>query len=350
MKVNVFLNQQSEWLKGEGKFSHIVISIRIRLARNIAEFPFPHQATPQQREKILETLFSLKDKISYFKDALFFKMQDLSILDREFLIERHLISVDHAHQPDEKGVIISKNEVMSVMVNEEDHLRMQVLKSGFEFKRLWEFINDLDDRLSEHLNFAFSQDWGYLTACPTNIGTGLRASVMMHLPGLVLTKRINKLLSIISKLNFAIRGLFGEGTQAIGNFFQVSNQVSLGLSEIEIIENIEGLVKQIIEQEEEARNYLLEKQRYFIEDKIWRGYAVLKEARIISSQETLELLSMLRLGIDLGIIKNISKSLINEIFINIQPAHLQKYEGKVLNSQERDIKRASFIREKLKNV
>jgi protein arginine kinase len=234
------------------------------------------------------------------------------------------------------------------MVNEEDHIRMQVMQSGFNLFEAWNIINEIDDGMSKELPFAFSPDWGYLTACPTNTGTGMRGSVMLHLPALVMARQIDRVLAAIAKLSFATRGLYGEGTQASGNFFQISNQVSLGHSEDEIIASINGVIRQIIEQENQTREALLSKNRAVLEDRINRSLGILKSAHIISSQETIELLSMVRLGVDLGILKDINRAVINELFIITQPAHLQKIENKKLSSQERDVKRAELIRDRLK--
>ncbi|MBU3958794.1 MAG: ATP--guanido phosphotransferase, partial [Candidatus Omnitrophica bacterium] len=217
----------------------------------------------------------------------------------------------------------------------------------FNLFEAWNIINRIDDCLSKELSFAYLSDWGYLTACPTNTGTGMRGSVMLHLPALVMTRAIDRVLAAIAKLSFTTRGLYGEGTQATGNFFQVSNQVSLGHSEEGIIESINGLIKQIIEQENQAREALSSKNKAMLEDRFSRSFALLKSAHIISSQETIELLSMVRLGCDLGMIKNIDRSSINELFIITQPAHLQKIENKKLSAEERDVKRAELIRNKL---
>jgi protein arginine kinase len=225
---------------------------------------------------------------------------------------------------------------------------MQVMQSGFNLFEAWNIINRIDDCLAKELPYAFLPDWGYLTACPTNTGTGMRGSVMLHLPALVMTRQVDRVLAAIAKLNFAARGLYGEGTQATGNFFQISNQVSLGHSEDEIINNINGIIRQIIEQENQARVAIFSKNRSVLEDRVNRSLGILKSAHIISSQETIELLSMVRLGCDLGIIKDIDRRRINELFIITQPAHLQKIENKKLSSQERDVKRAELIRSRLR--
>jgi protein arginine kinase len=249
---------------------------------------------------------------------------------------------------DHKAVAIDDEEIISIMINEEDHIRCQVMQSGFNLFEAWNIINKIDDSLAREISFSFSVDWGYLTACPTNVGTGMRGSVMLHLPALVMTRQIDRVLAAIAKLSFTTRGLYGEGTQAAGNFFQVSNQVSLGHSEDDIISNINGLIRQIIDQENQARELMLSNNRAILEDRIYRAFGILKSAHIITSQETIELLSMVRLGSDLGLIKDINRRAINELFIITQPAHLQKIESKKLSSPERDLKRAQIIRSRLK--
>lgn len=347
MKLDDFIKTTGEWLKGTGPHSNIVMSSRIRLARNLAKTPFPNKATKKVLSDILTTIEAAINQINLFKGAMFLRISELDNVDKQFLVERHLMSHEHAANTDGKALIVSKEEVLSVMINEEDHLRIQVLQSGFNLNENWKIINTIDDAMSDKLEFAFQNEWGYLTACPTNTGTAMRGSVMLHLPALVMTKQINKVLAAIAKLSFASRGFYGEGTQASGNFFQISNQVSLGHSEEDIIQNINGLIRQVIEQEEQARQALLLQNRPMLEDKIYRSLGVLQNAHIISSQETIELLSMVRLGVDVGIVKNVERPIINELFLMIQPAHLQKIEGKKLTASERDTKRASVIRERL---
>jgi len=347
MVIKDLLNHTSEWLKGTGPSSDIVISSRIRLARNIAKYPFPHWANKKQAEEVLNKVEAASKKIGLLEKASLFKIADLDGVDKQFLVERHLMSYEHAQKPDSKALLVDDDEVLSIMINEEDHLRIQVMQSGFNIVEAWEIVDKLDDFLSKELPFAFSSEWGYLTACPTNTGTGMRGSVMLHLPALVMSRHINRVLAAIAKLSFTTRGLYGEGTQASGNFFQISNQVSLGHSEEEIIDNINGFIRQIIDQEQQARESLFANSRAMLEDRIHRSFGILKSAHIISSQETVELLSMLRLGCDLGMIKDIDRGKLNELFIITQPAHLQKIENKKLTQQERDVKRAELIRSKL---
>ncbi len=348
MELNDLLNHTSEWLKGTGPNSDIVISSRIRLARNLDKASFPHWANKKQSESVLKRVTKVKDSVDYLKVTTTFNLAEMDNVDKQFLIERHLMSNEHAQKADSKAVIIDNEEIISIMVNEEDHLRIQVMQSGFNLLEAWNIINKIDDSLAKELPFAFLEDWGYLTACPTNTGTGMRGSVMLHLPALVMMRQINRVLTVIAKLSFATRGLYGEGTQATGNLFQISNQVSLGHSEEEIIGNINGLIKQIIEQENQAREALLSRDRAVLEDRVFRSLGILKNAYIMSSQEIIELLSMLRLGVDLGLIKEIDRRAINELFIITQPAHLQKLEAKKISSTERDLKRAELIRNKLK--
>lgn len=347
MKIDSLINNTSEWLRGTGSDSDIVISSRIRLARNFPNVPFPHWANKEQEEEITDMAKSAISNTTQLKDSTFFMLSDLDNLDKQFLVERHLMSHEHATRSNGKAICLTDNEVISIMINEEDHFRIQVMKSGFDLDDVWQIINKLDDDLSKKSPFAFSEEFGYLTACPTNTGTGMRSSIMLHLPVLVMTRQVNRVLDAIAKLSFTTRGLYGEGTQASGNFFQISNQVSLGQNEDEIIDNLNGVIRQVISQEKTARGNLASKHKSMLADKIWRSYGTLKNAHIITSQETVELLSMLRLGQDLGVVKDLERFLINELFILTQPAHLQKIEKKKLSPKERDIKRADLIRDKL---
>jgi len=347
MNIDELLSRTGEWLRGTGPNASIVMSSRIRLARNLDAAVFPNKAAKKDLEAVYASVERAIGRVNLLKGSSLFRMGDLDQVDRQMLVERHLMSHEHASNPEGKGLLVSPEEVVSIMINEEDHLRIQVLRSGLNLSEAWKSINAIDDALSKELNYSFLPSWGYLTACPTNTGTAMRGSVMMHLPALVMTKQINKVLAAISKLSFASRGFYGEGTQASGNFYQISNQVALGHSEEDIIQNINGLIRQVIEQEEQARQALLVQNRPMLEDKICRSWGLLKTAHIISSQEAIELFSMVRLGVDMGILKGVAPNAINELFITIQPAHLQKIEGKKLNAFERDTKRATVIRQKL---
>lgn len=344
------LNNKDTWLSGKGPFSEIIFSSRVRLARNFSDYPFPLRAAAGQREKILKTMEEIYPKTSTLKNAAFLRMEEVSDIDRQFLLERHLISQEHMHATNGKGLILSLDEKIALMINEEDHLRMQAMASGFDLKKAYETINTIDDSIAEFINFSFMPNLGYLTSCPTNVGTALRASCMLHLPALTFTKRINKVLELLAKISFATRGFFGEGTQALGDFFQISNQISLGLSEAEVIDNLAGVVNQVKEQEIDARGTLLKKHKLSLEDNVWRSYGVLRNCRLISSKEALSHLSILSLGLDLGIINKISRELLNNLFLMIQPAHLQKIEARALKEEERDFIRAQILREKLSIV
>ena len=347
MTLDDLLNNTGEWIRCTGPVCDIVMSSRVRLARNLANYPFSHWASKKEQETILtiakENILSVKK----LKDSLFVEIGLLDSIDKQFLVERHLMSKEHMIDAENKGLCVGHDEVISIMINEEDHLRMQVMKSGFNLKEAWQIIDEMDTELGNLMDFAYSVDFGYLTACPTNAGTGMRASVMLHLPSLVMTKQIGKVLQAITKLSLTARGLYGEGTEASGNFFQISNQVSLGHKEEDVIDNIERIIKQIVDHERSARETLLSQNREALEDRIWRAYGTLKSAHIITSTETIDLLSLVRLGVDLGVIKQSDRALINELFVITQPAHLQKLEKKKLGPNQRDVKRAEIIREKL---
>ena len=348
MKINDFLKQDAEWLKGSGPSSNIIISSRARLARNLDKFPFSHWAKKKDLEYVLETVREASEAAPSLKKSFFIRLKEVSEVDRLFLVERHLMSPEHAKDVEYKALIIDPKEIISIMVNEEDHLRIQILQSGLNLKEAWRLIDEVDTELSKKLAYSYSAKWGYLTACPTNTGTGLRGSVMLHLPALVFTGQIGKVLQATSKLGLNIRGLYGEGTEAIGNFFQVSNQVSMGLAEEEIIDNIERIINQIISREDATCKSIMLKNKDEFIDRVWRAYGTLKSARIITSNETIMLLSAIRMGVDLGVVKNLDRKMVNELFMLTQPAHLQKLEGKVLSARERDIKRADIVRERLK--
>lgn len=348
--VDKLLTNTTEWLRGTGPNSDVVISSRIRLARNLAGFPFLAKLSRDQEEDIIDLVEEAVRRAPALKDVYFIRYQDVTDLDKQFLLERHLISREHAAERGEKALAVSPNEVVSLMMVEEDHVRLQVLQSGLGLTASWRIINEIMGELEKNLPFSFHANLGYLTACPTNVGTGLRASCMLHLPSLVLTKQVNKVLQALVKLNLAARGLYGEGTQATGNFFQISNQITLGQNEEEIITGLEQVIQQMISHEKEARHYLLEKRKSKFEDQIWRALGTLKSARVMSSEEAVQLLSLLRLGVDLGFVAQLTYPELNRLFLLIQPAHLQKLDGRALGASERDVRRAELIRERLKEV
>jgi protein arginine kinase len=346
MAIGDLWGQTGEWLKGTGPNSDIVMSSRIRLARNLAKYPFPHWAMADQLEAVISDFEQACKRTDYFKGALFVRIGELDNLEKQILIERHLISREHAVKPEHKAVLISEREIISIMVNEEDHLRIQVLQSGLNLHDTWKLADRIDEELEQSLEFAVASDLGYLTCCPTNAGTGLRASCMVHLPALVMTKQVGRIIQAIGKLGMTARGLFGEGTEAYGNFFQISNQVTLGRSEEEVVDSLGKIILQIIEQENAARSSIFANQRLLLEDRISRSLSELKSAKLISSEEALNLLSIIRLGSDLGMIKGLDRNVLNDLFIQIQPAHLQMKQGKALSAEERDAARAEFISRK----
>jgi len=349
MKIDDLLNQSGEWLKGTGLDSDIVISSRVRLARNLSRFPFLTVATPSIRVEIEEFIKDrLKDK-KIDKDISYFSVDKLNQIDRHLLMERHLISRELADDgKNAKGIAFSQDETISIMVNEEDHLRMQVLRSGLQFESAWKEIDRIDSILEGSLNYAFSSQFGYLTCCPTNVGTGMRISIMVHLPALVFVKQMDKVLQSLSRINYSVRGLFGEGTPGIGDYYQISNQITLGKSEGDIVQEMKNVIPQIIQFERTWRYKLLEDDRKRVEDRVWRAYGILRNARSISTEETMDLLSAVRLGLNLKILNTITVDVINELFIFTQPSHLQRIKGRPLEPAERDAIRADFLREKLK--
>jgi protein arginine kinase len=350
MSLRQMTDHAGEWLRGAGPNSDIVISSRVRLARNLAGFPFVGQANRRQRHEVLA---ASRDQINSNRVAdniLWVELADSTALDRQLLIERHLISSQHGADGNDvpRAVAVGADETFAIMVNEEDHLRMQVLRSGMQLSEAWDQINRIDDVLEERLDFAYSQRFGYLTACPTNVGTGMRVSVMLHLPALKLTGEIEKVRRAARDMHLAVRGLFGEGSEALGDLYQVSNQTTLGRSEQEILADFSNtVVPQIIAYEQQARKALLRQRLDQLDDKVWRAWAVLTHARVLSSEEVLQLLSHVRLGVNLGRIDNIDLRTLNELFLLSQPAHLQKLSGDEMDPAARRVARAQLIRQRL---
>jgi len=344
MQLNDLVAKTANWMKNSK--NGVVLSSRIRLARNLENFPFPHRAGEKQLLEIAGKIRPFLKGNLALKNALVVEMDKIGSLDRDFLIERHLISPQYKTGSG-RFLVIGEGETVSIMVNEEDHLRIQVLESGLQLRDCWLLMNKLDDELNESIGFAFSEDFGYLTACPTNVGTGMRASVMVHLPALSITREIHKVLPALTKLGIVERGVYGEGSESKGNIFQVSNGATLGKQEEEIVNQMESLVKQLINYEKKAQKNLIFRQKDAFENDIWRAYGILHNSRLLSSQESTSLLSTLRLGTDLNII-NLKRETINELSILTLPAHIQKIIGKSLSPQERDRARAKLIRDRLK--
>jgi len=337
-----------EWLKGTGPQADIVISSRIRLARNLAAYPFLSRASEGVRREIERTLSERIQRLGGAQHPLqYIDVSRLELLDRQFLVERQLISREHAESDGPRGVGISPEENVSLMVNEEDHLRIQVLRSGFDLDSCWAEISRIDAALEEEGDFAFSERLGYLTACPTNVGTGIRVSVMLHLPALVITKEIEKVFKALHRIGLAVRGLYGEGSQAMGDFYQISNQTTLGRTEEELIRNIKDVIPNIIQYEHRVRHQLVTEDRQKLHDQVSRAFGILKTAQTISSDETMHLLSSVRMGVNLGLIENLELPALNALFIHTQPAHLQKLRHRPLESGERNAVRARYLRERL---
>ncbi len=340
----------ANWLNGDGPYNDIVISSRIRLARNLENISFSQIMSTEEANNVKN---QIKD-IAYnsdnpvFSDFNYYPIENISLLNRKILVEKHLISPGLLENPDISAFLLKKDQKVTIMINEEDHIRIQVLNPGLSLEECWEQCSNIDDSLDENLRYAFDTKYGYITACPTNAGTGLRASVMLHLPSLVMTNYINKVLQAVSQIGLTVRGVYGEGTDIMGNLFQISNQTTLGKTEEEIIEKLKNIVLQIIDKERDSREKLFNTQGIYIEDKIFRSLGVLKNARIISSKEAMSLLSDVRMGVDMGIIKNVDLNIVNNLMITTQPANVQKYAKVELSSQERDMKRAELIREKIK--
>jgi protein arginine kinase len=338
-----------EWLRGTGPDSDIVISSRIRLARNLADFPFPPRADDEVRAEVEGLLRGEIQKLAIGNHLLYLDVNVLDPLERQFLVERQLISREHADTHGTRGVGIGERETVSLMINEEDHLRMQVLRSGFALDQCWSEMSELDDELEARVAFAYDDTFGYLTSCPTNVGTGIRASVMLHLPGLVLTKEIQKVFQAMQKMSLTVRGLYGEGSQAMGDFYQISNQVTLGKSEPQIIQTIKDVVPRILDYERRVRTALVKENREKLHDQVSRAFGILRSAHTITSEETMHLLSSVRMGINLGLVDGIEIPTVNELFIHTQPAHLQKIRRATLESSERNVARAAYLRERLAN-
>jgi len=350
MTIHEFLSPPADSARRTGPHDRIVMSSRVRLARNLRSLAFPGWAKKAERVKALESIRPAVESLPQLNGAFAESMDNLSLLDKQILVERHLISREHAAKNAGSGLVLNKEESLCVMINEEDHLRMQALRPGLQFKQAWMAIDQVDTELERRLDYAFSPELGYLTACPTNLGTGIRVSAMLHLPGLVLAEQINQIIQSVNKLGLAVRGLYGEGTEALGNVFQVSNQMTLGEVEMDIVERLNKVLLQIIEHEENARGMLLEKKPKIVFNHIGRAYGILANAHSITSKETMNLLSLMRLGVDMGEFPTADRALIDELFIITQPAHLQKKFTEKLVAEERDLLRADMLRDRLRHV
>jgi protein arginine kinase len=340
-------------MSGNGAEADIALSSRIRLARNLCGIPFPNRAADGQ---LAEVVGQLRGAVDYLKTSdnlnyMFIEMDKLPSLDRNVLVEKHIVSPHYVEHSEHRALIVRDDAVVSIMVNEEDHLRIQCMKPGLNLDDALALANQVDDAVEAKQDIAFNEQMGYLTACPTNLGTGLRASVMVHLPALVITRQINRILNAFTQLGLAIRGLYGEGTEASGNIFQISNQLTLGYTEQGIIENLKSVAQQVVANERTARNFLLRQSTSALADRVWRAYGVLSFARSMSGQEALTLISDVRLGIDLKIIDEVPACLFNELLVTTRPNYLQKLADKIgIKADDRDHLRAQVIRDTIKRV
>jgi protein arginine kinase len=339
----------SVWLSGEGPEHSTVLSSRVRLARNIRGLNYPPNAKGESKREALEIVRAAIEKTDSLRQGEFYLADSIEELDRAFLIERHVISPEFLGDRENQALHISAGEQISIMVNEEDHLRIQSIQPGLSLESTCGQAERVDEDLGRVLEFDFDREFGYLTSCPTNVGTGMRASVLIHLPGLALTREMDNIISSITKFGLAVRGFYGEGSDVLGNLFQLSNQTTLGRSEDDIIDSLVKVTKQMIEYEDGARQTLMADAREQIEDKIWRAYGILKHARVLTSAEVMNLLSAVRLGIGMGMIEELPLSAVNSTLLLAQPAHLQKYLRKKMSSNERDEARAELVRKMFRN-
>lgn len=339
----------SRWMREQGPDADVVLSSRVRLARNLRGSPFPIMASPAQSKAVMEQLLAVAEngRLNGLGAIDVIRLSELTDLEKMVLVEKHLISPNLANESRSGALILSDQEDISIMINEEDHLRIQCMRAGLQVQQAWNTASLIDDVFEEQIDYAFDERYGYMTSCPTNVGTGIRASVMMHLPALVLTGQINRILSAVTQVGLAVRGLYGEGSEATGNLFQVSNQITLGQSEQEIIDNLFQVVRQIIEHERGARTRLLTDSRPRIEDRIRRSYGILCHAVIMDSKEASQRLSDVRLGVHLGILNQVDVQTLNELMVSTQPGFLQQAYGEELQPEQRDMRRAAMIRNRL---
>jgi protein arginine kinase len=341
-----FGDREGDWLSGQGPASDIVVSSRVRLARNIAGFPFVNKASEAERQQIVALV---SDKAQDWAGGMIFiDMNEISSLDRNLLVERHLISTAHVKGGQPRGVAITQDESVAIMVNEEDHLRMQVLGPGLQLEQVYGRITGLDDQIEEEVDYSFSDRFGYLTACPTNVGTAIRFSVMLHLPALRLVGEIEKVRRAAKDMQLALRGFHGEGSEATGDFYQLSNQTTLGQSEEEILRDFaDSVLPSVLDYEQSARRSLIGKRRTYVEDQVWRAWGVLTSARLLDTNETLQLLSMVRLGCSMELLPQADMHAINALLLLSQPAHLQRMSENRMTQAERAAARATLVRSRL---
>jgi protein arginine kinase len=341
------VERPSPWLSGDGPHADMVLSTRIRLARNLQSVPFTHRARDEQLQGVLMSVAGASQRSQAFAGGMLLRMNEMSSIERQILVERHLVSHELGDGSRPRGIVVAPEERLSLMINEEDHLRLQSIASGFQLAEAWTRADAADDELDQSLDFAFSEEIGYLTSCPTNAGTGLRASVLIHLPALVLLEEIQKVLKSIMQVGLNVRGLYGEHSEVMGNLFQISNQTTLGRSERDSIESLERVTRQIVETEERARERMMRDARVQIEDKVWRAYGTLRYCRSVHSREVINLCSAVRLGVALGLSGLCPLHVVNELLVLTQPAHLQRQFGAEMTPAERNVARAQLVRDRL---
>ncbi len=350
MRFTTLIKHPADWMTG-GQGEHgAVLTSRIRLARNLRRHPFPGWAKRDQRTAALDFMRPAIESLSVMKDGFSQELGDLTAVQKQVLVERHLISREHAARGDGSAAVIERRQSFSLMLNEEDHLRMQAIRPGLQLTAAFNALSDLDSQLENSLEFAFDPNLGYLTTCPTNLGTGLRASAMLHLPALVLSDQIGQVLQAVNKIGLAVRGIYGEGTESLGNLYQISNQSTLGESEETIIRRLERVISQVATHEQNAREKLMEDDPEMVADRIGRAYGVLRHAHIIDSKEALNHLSLLRLGGTLGFFPPQTVIVCDTLLMDIQPAHLQFHTDRALSPEERDSIRAKTIRDRLHSL
>jgi protein arginine kinase len=348
--ANELVGHPGAWMEGTGEENEIVLSSRARIARNLSGHRFTHHCDNAELGAIMRKSLDGALRTRVFAQSRVAAMGEISSQDRQLLAERHLVSRDFLFNSASRGLVFTPDESVGLMINEEDHLRIQGFASGFDLGTAFRRANDLDDQMAPELELAYHQRLGFLTACPTNLGTGMRVSVLIHLPGLVHSKEIHKLLESLRKLNHSIRGLYGEGSDTMGNFFQLSNSSALGTPEDVIVKNLREMVLKVIAYERRAREMLFRKAQTLLEDKVWRAYGLLRYSRSVNTKEALSLISAVRLGVGAGLVKDVPVRTLNELLVYIQPAHLQMRQGTTLDPQERDVARAAYIRDALANA
>jgi protein arginine kinase len=347
--VDDLIKRPGPWLSMNND-SGIVISSRVRLARNLMHAPFPGWSSEKDTKAVYDRVRDALGKVKSLNDPLYFDMHSMKAVDKDVLRERRLISNEFVEKGEGSALVVAESENVAIMINEEDHLRLTAISPGKNIYSTWKLIDDVDSELEEYIDYAFSRKLGYLCSCPTNIGTGLRASVMMHLSGLRLINEIGQVVKGLEKMGFAVRGLLGEGSEAYGNMFQISNQSTLGETEEAIIESLSAVTDEVAKHEQNARTRLMQDRRHYVYDQLGRALGILSNAHVLTSNEAVDMLSWLRLGIEMSVVEGLGVRDINEMLLMIQPGHLQKIEEKVLEPEERDIARARIIREKLKTA